>query len=283
MNIATIKLRSKVLFMNTDFVVLLPEKIAKNNEKFKVLWLLHGAGNDYTEWLYSIGITQYLNGHDTIVVLPSALNSDYGFYPDFGNGYNFPKFFFEELMPFVYGNFPASSKREDNIIAGASMGGYGALELGLMHPEKFGGIGALGASMRESEFLEPYTSMTGEEFRKFAMANRTSFRTEYGRADEGIKPKEINVIAKYPTVQDFLDSPECMYRRFPEKLKEENLPPMYFAVGTEDLFYETNVRFKAYVQNLGAENVTFDFLEGCGHDDRVWNYGIKHVIEMYRL
>lgn len=283
MHQATVKLKSKVLFMNTDFTVLLPEKLAKNGEKFKVLWLLHGAGNDHTEWLYNTGLTNHLRGHDTIAVLPSALNSDFGAYPDFGTGYDFPKFFFEELMPFVHGNFPASSRPENNFIAGASMGGYGAMELGLMHPERFGGIAAFGSSMREAEYLDPYVNMTGWEFRSFAMANRKLFRTEYGNPDEGIKPKEINVIAKYPTVQDFLDSPECMYRRFPEKLKEGNLPHMYFLVGTEDLFYEPNVRFKAYVESLGADNVTFEFEDGYGHDERLWDIGLQRIIKMFEL
>lgn len=45
------------------------------------------------------------------------------------------------------------------------------------------------------------------------MAHRTDFPAEYGDPAVGIKPEEINVIAKYPTVQAFLDSPECMYRR----------------------------------------------------------------------
>lgn len=280
MNEAKIRLRSRVLFMNTEFMVLLPEKPAEDGEKFKVLWLLHGAGNDYTEFLYGTPLTQYLNGHRTIAVMPSGLNSDYGHYPDFGGGYDFPKFFFEELMPFIYASFPASEAREDNFLAGISMGGYGALELGLMHPEKFAGIAAIGAGMREAEYLDDYSHMTGEEFRKFAMANPTLFRTDYG-APGAIKPKEINVIAKYPTVRDFQNSPECMYRRFPERLREGNLPPMYFLVGTEDLFCVSVKRFEELAGSLGADNVTFMYYEGYRHEPALWDIALERVIELF--
>ena len=39
--------------------------------------------------------------------------------------------------------FPLSSRREDTFICGASMGGYGALKIGLSRPEQYGAIGSL--------------------------------------------------------------------------------------------------------------------------------------------
>ncbi len=283
MNTARVRMKSRVLFMSTEITVLLPEACEKGMA-CKVLWLLHGAGGDNTEWLYGSHLTKYLRGHNqTMVVMPTALNSDYGSYPEFGTGYDFPKFFFEELMPFIYATFPASSEPEDNFIAGASMGGYGAMSLGLRHPEKFGGIAAFGSSMRESGFLEPYADMTGHEFRELAMKNRKEFPTEYGNPAEGMKPKEINVIAKYPTVRDFLNSYECMWRRFPEALEKGNLPKMYFAVGTEDLFYEPVKRFKAYADELGADQVEYDFVPGFGHSGKLWDMELEKVIRIFGI
>lgn len=287
MSFATIKMRSRALFMNTDVSVFIPDpgfgKEREPGKKYKVLWLLHGAGNDHTEWRYGSHLSLYLRGHDTLVVMPSALNSDYGCYPDFGGGYDFPRYFFEELMPFIHGQLPASGRPEDNYIAGASMGGFGALSLGLQHPELFGGIGAFGCSMRESAFLEPYRDMTGAAFREYAMAHRTDFPTEYGNPQEGIKPKEINVIAKYPTVQAFLDSPECMFRRFPEVVAAGKLPPMYIACGTEDLFYAPTLRMRDLVQETGAEHVTFDLKEGVGHTGKLWDLELEKFIQHFGL
>ena len=281
-HITSVKLKSKKLYMNTDITVLLPDSYG-SEKKHKVLWLLHGAGNDDTEWLYDTNLVEYMNKRDVIVACPTALNSDYGIWNDFGKGYDFPAFFFDELMPFIWGFFSGSELPEDNYIAGLSMGGYGATALGLLHPERFGGIPGLGCAMRQYEDVEPYASMTGAEFRAFAMANRKLFRTEYGDDGQGIKPKEINVIAKYPTVQDFYDSFECMYRRFPEKLAEGKLPPMLYAVGTKDTFYAYMKRFEALAEDLGADNVEFCYPEGYGHNDAMWEFGLKLIIEHFKL
>ena len=285
LHLIRVKLNSKKLMMDTEVTILLPALREGETapKKRKVLWLLHGAGNDDTEWLYNTHMPDYMSERDVIVVCPSAQCSDYGVWPDYGKGYDFPAYFFGELMPMVAGFYGGSDRREDNFIAGMSMGGYGALALGLLHPEKFAGIAGLGSSMREAEYLEPYVDMTGAQFKKFAMAHKTMFRTEYGDPKVGIKDKEINVIAKYPTVQDFYDSFECMYRRFPEKLAEGNLPPIYFFVGTEDTFCEPQRRFKAYADLLGAKNVRFDFEPGYGHTDRAWDLGLQRTLEFFGL
>ena len=43
--------------------------------------------------------------------MPSALNSNYANWPEFSIGYNMYDFLTEELMPLIYGWFPASDKR----------------------------------------------------------------------------------------------------------------------------------------------------------------------------
>lgn len=284
MNIATVRMMSKVLFMPTDVTVLLPEKQKEDGEKYKVVWLLHGACGDHRTFLYSVPFDELLERHPAIIVIPSALNSDYGNYEQFGTGYNFATYFFEELMPFIYGTFPASSKREDNFIEGASMGGYGAFSLGLAHPEKFAAIGALGATLRASEFLQPYEDMDSREFRKIALADRKAFPTEYGNPDEGIKLKEINVITRYPTVREFLDSPECMWRRFPEAAASGMLPQIYVACGTEDLMYPAVSRMQKLVEELGVgDKVHFKLREGVGHSAEFFDAEIGCFLDFYEV
>lgn len=267
MNIAKVRMESSVLFMPTDITVLMPDNLPETTAPRKVVWLLHGAGGDCRTYLYGADMESVLRKHPALVVMPSAINSDYGNYEHFGRGYDFPSFFFEELMPFVQSCFGGSCAPADNFIVGASMGGYGAACLGLQHPERFGAVGILGASLRESAFLEPYRSLDGRAFRTLAMRDRTRFPTEYGSPEEGIKPKEINVIAKYPTVQDFLDSADCMWNRFPEAARAGKLPRFYVACGTKDLFYKPCLRFQELSERLGVQDhVFFKFEEGVGHD-----------------
>lgn len=282
MNLATIRLMSKVLFLPTDITVVLPQEPALPGEKLPVVWLLHGANGDHRTYLYDVDFDAISKKHRCIIVMPSALNSDYGNYPAFGTGYRFADYFFEELIPFIRATFPVSEKREDNYIEGASMGGYGAMMLGLMHPEMFSAIGILGASLRESRFLEPYADKSSDAFRADALADPRAFPTEYGPPQFGIKRKEVNVITKYPTIRDFLASPECMWRRFPEVAEEGMLPKIYAACGSEDLFYETNLHFRELVRQLGLEDQAyFDLPEGIGHDSEYFARQIGAFLDYY--
>ncbi len=111
--------------------VILPERpngmsakeFYSSGKKYKVLWLLHGSYDDHTAWVRKSNIEVYACEKDLIVVMPNALNSNYANWPQFGLGYNMYDYLFEELMPLVYNWLPASPKREDNYIAGLSMGG----------------------------------------------------------------------------------------------------------------------------------------------------------------
>ena len=106
-----------------------------SGKKYKVLWLLHGSFDDHTAWVRKSNIEVYACEKDLIVVMPNALNSNYANWPEFGLGYNMYDYLFEELMPLVYNWLPASQKREDNYIAGLSMGGRGTCVYAFNHPE----------------------------------------------------------------------------------------------------------------------------------------------------
>lgn len=284
MNLATIRLVSRVLFLPTDITVLLPEEPVKPGEKLRVVWLLHGACGDHRTYLGEVDFESIMKKHRCMIVMPSALNSDYGNYDSFGTGYRFTDYFFDELMPFIQASFPASQAREDNFIQGASMGGFGAMCLGLYQPRKFAAIGMLGASLRESAFLLPYENADSLAFRADALANPRAFPTEYGRRDQGIKEKEVNVITKYHTIRAFLDSPECMWRRFPEVAARGDLPQVYAACGSEDLFYEANLRFRELVKALGVEDrVHFNLPEGIGHDSDFFSREIGAFLDHYQV
>ena len=107
--------------------------------KFPVLYLLHGHGNDYLSWSRFTSLERYAEERRIAVVTLSVgnkgyMNAEYG-----ENWYDFLRC---ELPQFVTEYFPISRRREDTYIAGASMGGYGALAHALGHPEDYRAVGA---------------------------------------------------------------------------------------------------------------------------------------------
>ncbi len=283
MHILKLRFQSRYLSMPTHVAVLLPDSVTGDGRKRKVLFYLHGAMNDCEDSLENDAFQDAVKNRDLITVIPDALNSDFGCYEDFGCGYDFPGYFFKELLPFVYSNLPASEAREDTCIAGASMGGFGAMELGLMKPETFGGIAAFGSSLRESEFLQPYLNRSMADFKRDALEHPTDFPTEYGPPEEGIKRKEVNVIAKYPSVMAFYDSPECMWNRFPEVVRTGNLPRLYIACGTADQFYPATRRFEKLTEDLGVTDKQFIFADGVGHSESFFDAQLSESLDWFGL
>jgi len=267
-----INLKSRVLAGPTDLIVLAPSpkpgtdprEFYEASKKYKVLWLLHAGMGDRHDWIRYTNIGRLAEEREVIVVMPNGLNTDFANHPQFADGYNYSDFFFEELMPFVHNWLPASGKAEDNFIAGFSMGAAATWMYGLHHPERFGGVAPIGSPPIGYAFLEPHRDMERADFLAKATADNKAFSTAYGDPASGIKVKEINKIAKYASVGDFLDSPEHAWDRFRDAVAAGNVPRTYLPCGTEDVMYQKVLRFKEYAEELGAEGITYEFIEGAG-------------------
>lgn len=138
---------SDSLGMCVPATVILPKRTPEQVEagyEHKVLYLLHGASGDHNDWVRETGIERYAMAMGLCVVMPSAHLSRYC---DMAHGGKFFSFIADELPKIMRGFFPISNTREDNYICGLSMGGAGALRLGLMRPEQYCAIGCLSAGL----------------------------------------------------------------------------------------------------------------------------------------
>ena len=107
-------------------------------DPYPVLYLLHGLGNDHSDWTSYTNVELFAEEQSMAVIMISAENK---FYRKNADGDDFFHFLSEEVPAFIKGMFPVSNRPEDTYIAGLSMGGYGAMIHGLNHPERFAAIG----------------------------------------------------------------------------------------------------------------------------------------------
>ncbi len=112
-------------------------------EKFPVLYLLHGFGNNHAQWTGYTNVEMYAEERRIAVINVSAENKAYAKV----GGDDFKKFISEELPEFVTNYFPIATEPENTYIAGLSMGGYGAFLHGLTNPDKYHAIGAFSAGV----------------------------------------------------------------------------------------------------------------------------------------
>ena len=112
-------------------------------KKFKTLWLLGDEyGDDSTILNYS-GILRIAEKYGFAVVFPCTYEK---LYSDDPIGQKFTENISEEVYGVCMGTFPLSRKREDNIIAGFSLGAYGAMKCALTAPDQYGAVVMIGGA-----------------------------------------------------------------------------------------------------------------------------------------
>ena len=117
---------------------------AAKEGRHPVLWLLHGASDDHTIWQRRTSIERYAAPLGLAVVMPAVQLSSYSNMAHGGQYYDYVS---KELPSKMRKFFPLSDKREDNFIAGLSMGGSGCMKIGLANPKNYAAIGCMSAGM----------------------------------------------------------------------------------------------------------------------------------------
>ena len=199
MSLIQFNFESQYLGNNHEISVILPDKprgkspaeFYRSGAKYKVLWLLHGTFGDHSDWVRKSNIELYACEKDLIVVMPSALNSNYANWPSFGTGFNMYDYIFEELMPLIYGWFPASDKREDNFVAGLSMGAMGTMKCALGHPEMYAAALCMSGGNTLLVDVAGYTDCRETEGSAFSHAAGSFVRIPFHVARRAQKKKTI--------------------------------------------------------------------------------------------
>lgn len=129
-----------------DISVYLPKAYFTSNSPLPVVYYLPGFG-DTT--MLDITFPNDLNTafntlHPTIVVIVSGVNSFYGsFFVDSAVTGNWSDFVLKDVVDYIDANYRTIPNNKSRGIAGHSMGGFGALDIAMRHPEVFGSVFAI--------------------------------------------------------------------------------------------------------------------------------------------
>lgn len=249
---------SAVLEMQRAMDVILPQKqngvgltSTSGNEKYPVLYLLHGGSDDHTIWQRRTSIERYATQKGIAVVMPS---NDLGFYADMKYGFDFFLHTADELPGIVHEFFPGiSDKPEDTFAAGLSMGGFGAFKLGILRPDKFAAVASLSGAV---DLLWSYPEDKPDE-----------------------EPGVFGQI--YGSRNDLIGSENDLLFQMEKLLKSgKPMPRFYMACGTEDFLYETNAAFR----DRFIDRMDLTYYEEPGvHEWGFWDRNIQRVLEWLPL
>ena len=165
MAFATINYHSLSLRKASSFNIVFPDDphIAR---PWSVFYLLHGLSDDHTIWMRRTSIERYVEGLPLAVVMPDGGR---GWYTNASEGFAHEDDLIKDVIGLVDRTFPVRPERAGRAIGGLSMGGYGAVKLGLKHPEMFASInshsGAVGA-LRDPKLIKDLNPEFGRIFGK---------------------------------------------------------------------------------------------------------------------
>lgn len=243
---AQVHWRSEVLDKHTEAQVLLP---SVGRGPFPVFYLLHGLSDDSTVWLRRSRIEWYVRDLPLIVVMPDGYR---GFYTNNEQGPAYARHLGIELVDFIDRNFQTRPERAARAIGGLSMGGYGALRLGLGFADKFCSVnshsGALGRTNADFSHEAEAAGRHSGKSKEFLAELRRIF---------GARPND--------TEHDILRHAERAHRA-------GNLPHLLLDCGTEDYLLEDNRDFH---RQLTAAKIPHEYREHKGAHD--WDYWDRHV------
>ena len=241
---------SKALQTHTTVNILLPEKSKSeketgiiSDEGYKTIYLLHGRNGNHTDWMRQTSIERYAAQYNVAVVMPGVGRS---WYSDTAYGAKYFTFVTKELPEFCRSCFKGmSDKREDNIVAGLSMGGYGAIKAAMSCPEVFGYCASLSGALDITR-KGLYSRM--DEWKAFF-----DFNMESELELEGTK-NDIYALTR--------------------KNHEEGVPfpKLYLWCGTEDALLKNNRDYRDLLEELKIDH---RYEEGEG--DHTWKWWDLHI------
>lgn len=234
--------------MEVPLNVILPHGYDGSARHYPVLYLLHGYTAHYSDWVLHSGITQYARHYQEIIVMPEAGTSWYV------NNYANPKlkwqdYFIYDVIPYVDHHFRTVAARNGRALAGTSMGGYGALLLGLKYPKLFAAAASLSGVVTSAD-------PSFEQFVTDDIAKRI-IEDDFGPfGGPGRDENDLFRLAK--------------------QIPASQAPQLYLSIGTSDKYLGTN---RDFVRLLSSLKIPYRYNElRGGHEWVVWDPELKRVL-----
>jgi S-formylglutathione hydrolase FrmB len=246
--------------MSSSMNVIIPEKkenrigikTKADQDKYPVLYLLHGLSDDHTAWMRRTSIERYANKYGLAVIMPNVHRS---FYTDMNSGNDYFTFVSQELPEIAEKLFPLETGRKNTFVAGLSMGGYGAFKLALNQPERFAAAASLSGALNLAENVER-ANKSDELYQEMKWIFGNSKKVRNSRHDLFYLLKRL-------------------------KGEKKKIPKLYQCCGTEDFLYKDNLKFRDFCRKNKIKLKYEE--ESAVHEWGYWDQKIQTVLRWLPL
>lgn len=241
----TVEIRSAAMQKTYKCVVITPDSYTKK-EAFPVVYLLHGHGGWYANWIIRVPeLKQWADEFQLLIVCPDGGYNSWYVDSPVDSTVKFETYAGTEIPAWIDSHYKTIKDRKGRAITGLSMGGHGGLFLGFRHAGTFGACGSMSGGVDLSPFKN-----------NWQIAQKIGDTIHY--ADNWKNYSVINLIEQKPA--DSL--------------------AIIIDCGTEDFFYAVNGRLHQKMLQL---KIPHDYIERPGkHDWNYWRNAVKYQLLFFK-
>lgn len=240
----TVETYSDAMKKKIKAVVITPNNYA-SGKQYPVVYLLHGAGGDYADWIKkAAGVADNADQFNIIIVCPDGGVTSWYWDAPADPTYRYETYVTKELITFVDKNYKTIKGRNGRAITGLSMGGHGGLYLGIRHQDLFGAAGSMSGGVD----IRPFP-------KNWDMAKR------------------LGSYAENPENWDKYTVTNQLHLLTPNSLA------IIFDCGTEDFFYKVNIELH---EKMLERNIVHDFIVRPGaHNWPYWTNAVGYEMMFF--
>jgi S-formylglutathione hydrolase FrmB len=237
----TVSIYSDAMHKAYKCVVVKPNDY-KKKATFPVVYLLHGYGGWYANWVLRVPqLKEYADQYKMMIVCPDGGIGSWYFDSPVDPAYQFETYISKEVPAYIDKHYKTIPNRKGRAITGLSMGGHGGLFLGFKHAAVFGACGSMSGGVD----MRPFP-------KNWEISKRIGDSATH--ADNWKNYSVITVIEQKP--KDSL--------------------AIIIDCGTDDFFYKVN---KSLHEKMLQLNITHDYIERPGrHDWAYWANAVKYQL-----
>lgn len=144
----TVSIYSQSMRKSYKCVVIKPDSYKKSRASFPTVYLLHGLGGDYSNWVQKVReLTKHADTYQLLIVCPDGAYNSWYWDSPVDTSLKFETYIAKEVPAFIEGKYRTIKDRKSRAITGLSMGGHGAMFLGFRHADYFGACGSMSGAL----------------------------------------------------------------------------------------------------------------------------------------
>lgn len=242
----TVSIFSNVMQKEFKAVVIKPDTYKQKKSGFPVVYLLHGHGGWYANWIIRVpDLKQQADIYNLIIVCPDGDYNSWYLDSPIDSTVRFETYIGKEVPAYIDSHYNTIKDRRARAITGLSMGGHGGLFLGFRHADIFGACGSMSGGVD----LRPFP-------KNWQLVQKIGDTLNY--ADNWKKYSVINIIENYP----------------------KDSVAIIIDCGTEDFFFTVNHTLHEKMLKL---KIPHEYIERPGkHDWAYWRNAVQFQLLYFK-